>query len=600
MPRLIVDVETYPNYFCVCAQDVETGKRWLFEGQDYDRTALQTLMRSHTIVTFNGNSFDVPMIGLSFYRPDLTESELSLAAVSLINGCRRSELFERYEIPAKAMSKVDHIDLIEVAFGKASLKLYAGRLHAPRLRDLPYDPGSRLTEGQKADVLRYCWNDVANTLLLYRELENQIALRESMGERYGIDLRSKSDAQIAEAVIAQEIAKITSRRPKRPQVASDTVLRYEPPAFVSFETAQMRSVFKRLVDSEFYLNGSGEVVAPMHLDYLKFQLGYSTYKMGIGGLHSSEKSKTHLSDDRRVLIDKDVTSYYPSIILNNRYFPPHLGDSFLTVYQDIVNRRVKAKREGDRLTDATLKIVINGSFGKLGSKWSVLYAPNLMLQVTLTGQLSLLMLIERLESAGFSVVSANTDGFVTSVDRNRIDEYQRLCSEWEAKTGFQLEEKVYRALYSRDVSNYIAIQEDGKVKLKGTYRPADISKNPNAEIVSEAVVAYLQHGTDPRDTIRSCTDPRKFVTVQRVTTGASKDGDYLGKVIRSYNATKDYTPIKKGKGGNVQTSFGSKPLMTMGEDLPDDVDYTHYERLAWKSIRKDFSDPADAQMSLFG
>lgn len=90
MPRLIVDVETYPNYFCVCAQDVETGKRWLFEGQDYDRTALQTLMRSHTIVTFNGNSFDVPMIGLSFYRPDLTESELSLAAASLINGCRRS------------------------------------------------------------------------------------------------------------------------------------------------------------------------------------------------------------------------------------------------------------------------------------------------------------------------------------------------------------------------------------------------------------------------------------------------------------------------------------------------------------------------------
>lgn len=61
----------------------------------------------------------------------------------------------------------------------------------------------------------------------------------------------------------------------------------------------------------------------------------------------------------------------------------------------------------------TFKIVLNGTFGKLGSKYSFLYSPNLMIQVTITGQLALLMLIEALEAAGISVVSANTDGIVS-------------------------------------------------------------------------------------------------------------------------------------------------------------------------------------------
>ena len=242
---------------------------------------------------------------------------------------------------------------------------------------------------------------------------------------------------------------------------------------------------------------------------------------------------------------------------------------------------------------------MNGSFGKLGSKFSIIYAPDLMIQVTLTGQLSLFMLIEALELEGFSVVSANTDGFVTKVERSREERFQQICREWEEQTRLELEEERYKALYSRDISNYIAFTESGKVKLKGDYRPGDISKNPDYDVVSEAVVEYLRSGRDPAETIRSCTDVRKFVSVTRVTGGAYKDDEYLGKVIRSYKARNDYTPIKRATKGNVQTTWGNRGLMELPDELPPDLDHSAYERMAWKIIRKDFDRPENHQMDLF-
>ena len=117
-------------------------------------------------------------------------------------------------------------------------------------------------------------------------------------------------------------------------------------------------------------------------------------------------------------MDCDVASYYPSIILNQGLCPANIGENFLRVYKKIVDERLKAKKEGDKVVSESLKIVINGSFGKFGSKFSALYAPEMLLQVTLTGQLALLMLIEKLENADIKVISANTDGVVSVFDRS--------------------------------------------------------------------------------------------------------------------------------------------------------------------------------------
>lgn len=111
----------------------------------------------------------------------------------------------------------------------------------------------------------------------------------------------------------------------------------------------------------------------------------------------------------------------------------------------------------------TKKIVMNGTFGKLGSKWSIFYAPAEMIQVTITGQLALLMLIEALELVGISVVSANTDGIVIKCRRDWEWLRDSIVQWWESVTGFETEHAQYTQVASRDVNSYVAIKSNGEI-----------------------------------------------------------------------------------------------------------------------------------------
>jgi hypothetical protein len=246
-----------------------------------------------------------------------------------------------------------------------------------------------------------------------------------------------------------------------------------------------------------------------------------------------------------------------------------------------VARRLAAKHAGDKVTADALKITINGSFGKFGSKWSKLYSPDLLIQTTITGQLALLMLIEALESEGIAVVSANTDGVVIKCPVARAAMMEFVVWEWEQATGFETEATRYRAIYSRDVNNYLAIKPDGSWKAKGAYAPAGLQKNPTNEICTAAVVKFLIDGTPVEDTIRACTDIRKFVTIRQVKGGAVKGEQFLGKAVRWYYAAGATGTINyKVNGYTVARSQGAKPLMDLPAEFPADVDFDWYIREA--------------------
>src|SRR5262249_57828327 len=94
----------------------------------------------------------------------------------------------------------------------------------------------------------------------------------------------------------------------------------------------------------------------------------------------------------------------------------------------IVERRLELKRrakvagdpaERERLDiQATgLKLVLNSFVGKTGDPHSSLYDPAAFLAVTLSGELMLIDLIERLGQAKVRVLSANTDGVFLRVPR---------------------------------------------------------------------------------------------------------------------------------------------------------------------------------------
>jgi hypothetical protein len=578
--RLVFDIEVYENYFLVAFTSLVSGKVIYFErtnNHDFNADKLRWIVNAFCLVGFNSMNYDLVILALAL--AGKSTAELKRATHDII--VRELPGYQVLRSAKVKRLKPNHIDLIEVAPLRASLKIYGGRLHAPRMQDLPFAPDTVLTPDQISIVRWYCINDLTNTAFLHESLKEQLALREALSNEYRIDLRSKSDAQIAEAVIAAEVETLNGIRIQRPGIAIGTRYRYQIPRFLRYESPLMRWALDVVRNAQFVVSENGYVGMPPELNELKIKIANSTYRMGIGGLHSSEQSTAHIADDHTLLYSPDVTSYYPAIIINLGLYPKHLSTNFLKVYKRLVDRRVEAKKKGNKVEADSLKITVNGSFGKLASPYSVLYSPDLLIQVTLTGQLTLLMLIERLEIRGITVVSANTDGITIKCPRTRREEMLGVVRKWEEDTGFVTEGTYYRALYSRDVNNYIAVKEDGSATLKGSYAKTGLQKNPTNQICVDAVIALLTTGAPIETTIRSCCDIRRFVTVRNVSGGAVKDGVYLGKSIRWYYREGEESEIVYANNGNtVPRSMGACPLMDLPKEFPSDVDFGWYEREA--------------------
>lgn len=581
-PTLVCDTEVYGDYFLVMFRNIDTGNVVALEkydGVELDVIKLRAILYANRIVTFNGINYD--LVTISAAMAGKTNAQIKQASDLVIKTNLKPWIVAQ-KMGFKILERIDHIDVIEVAPGRASLKLYAGRAHAIKLQDLPYDPDSVVGEAEREQLRLYCENDLQLTEGLYRSLIPQIELRNKMTAEYGEDLRSKSDAQIAEAVIKGQLGKETGVKPSRPEIPEGTKFKYKPPKFIFFATHNLREAFVDICDADFSVASGGKVNSPKGFEGRIVEVGAAKYRMGQGGLHSCESKQTFEADDDFIILDRDVASYYPAIILNCNLFPKHLGEQFLKVYRKIVDQRLKAKHDGDKVTADSLKITINGSFGKFGSMWSALYSPNLLIQTTVTGQLALLMLIEQFEMCGARVISANTDGIVIYVHKELLHHVEDCIAWWEIITGFETEETRYRGLYSRDVNNYIAIKADKGFKTKGVFVPPNLAKNPANEICAEAVIAFLMHNTPVEETVVQCGDIRKFLTVRTVNGGALFNDKYLGKVVRWYYRAGSTDKITyKLNGKLVASSTGAAPLMELPDALPTDVDYAKYIGMAY-------------------
>lgn len=643
------DIEVYPNYCLFAFKGCISKKIVYFECYDHvltpmDRAKMKWILDSFCIINFNGRKYDFPVTTLALAGKDC-EKMWDATQMLIEFGLQAQEVYKKYG--TKSM-QINQIDLIELTALGPGLKVCAGRLHAPRMQDLPFAPGTFLTMNQIRVLRRYCINDLDNTILLYENVKPLIEIRASQGEKYGLDLRSHSDAQMAEAIIGSEIRKRTGRKHiPRTELPPGTVYHYQIPPHIKYSTPLLNWVLETIRHATFRISETdGSVVMPPELAQMTITMGQSTYKMGIGGLHSQEKSAAHVSDEDHVVIDTDVTSYYPYLIMNAGLVPENLGPIFMLVYSQIVAERVAAKARKDTKTAEVLKIVVNGTFGKLGSKWSIMYAPNLMLQVTLTGQLNILMLAERLELAGIQVTSVNTDGIVVKCKRSMEDTFHGIVKQWEKETGLGTEETRYRATYSKDINNYIAVYEQpdkGKLfKTKGLYAETAPKKNAVNEICVDAVKAFIGEGVSPEVTVNGCRDIRKFTTMRAVRGGAVKldkgsydvnasvekmrdivrsvggydvgdelwalpgmpvedakplsdiykmvcannKGVYLGKIIRWYYGTGAEGEIIAATSGNkVARTDGATPCMDLPDEFPADINLQWYVDETYRILR---------------
>lgn len=360
------DTECYPDYW-LCRVGDQCFQT--FPGQPLDTTRMRQALTNATMLTFNGNHYDHPMISLALTGADAATLWAANNTIIVPGGQGLMPWeFERHW--GIKLLQWDTIDIMNVAPGQGGLKAYGGKMHMRKMQELPIPVGTSIGLFDRPVIRDYCGNDCETTAALGDAMSSQIKLREEMSIEYGIDLRSKSDPQIAEAVMKS----LLPFEVQIPIVAAGAQFNYRPPAWMSFRTEQMQDVFRTMCNSKFAINpkggvspgydncyvdwGKDQVRLDPHGQFVKCPTGWQhklvtmggmAYAMGIGGLHSTESRVAIVAGHGCKLLSPDVASYYPNLILETGVFPQQIGPVFQEIYRGWLDTRMEAKHRATAL-----------------------------------------------------------------------------------------------------------------------------------------------------------------------------------------------------------------------------------------------------------
>ena len=566
---LAYDVETLPNLLSFVFQNVndpdQVSEFVVFGDRDDRPNMVKWLQESRPeLVGFNSYWFDDLILAAVFLAPQNPPETFYDLSQKLIEN-RRDEIRYWTQI-ARARDEIGSIDLLQVLGSRnVSLKELAGKLGLSVV-EMPVPHDRPVSPDELEIVLAYNRSDVQVTTALYHELAAVIETRRGIGREFGVNALSCSDSVLANRILEKLHGRPKTQGTPRVRIDLENVISGK----LRFETPEFRDLLRELRG----LSLSGE-------DSFSFskriRFGRNVYKLGTGGIHSEDSPGVFGTAGSR-LVDADVTSYYPQIMLQNEIFPEHLDRGFLSFFRELVDARIKAKREGDKIRADGLKITINATFGKLNSQFFWLYDPRAFIAVTVNGQLFLLDLIEKLELAGIPVLSANTDGVLSQIPPELETVYSAVVDEWQSRTGFELEFQDLELYVRRDVNNYVSRTVSGRVKTKGVFsEERNLREGFRAPIIARALVQWFTRGITPEETIDSETavlpfcyvfKPEKaFQMVFRTPLGDSP----TGRVNRYYMARKGGLLVKRSAAGR-EIMVRKSPVRLVNETLPERVD----------------------------
>lgn len=380
------------------------------------------------------------------------------------------------------------------------------------------------------EMADYNDNDVYIVAELIRMNQEEVLLRYRISEEYKVDVYSASRSTIADKVIVKLYSKFTGLHPK---------------AFIDTKTIRRKILVSEILSDKiaFSTPELNDILSGIRSLTLKGEKGEfdreftfmgTSYTIATGGLHSNEIPAVYVENSDSIIVDRDVASYYPNMIRSLKVCQKHLiPKAWFRIADTIVDERLEHKhlakdksldimeRDKHATAAACLKIVANaGIFGKMGSEKSFLCDKKAMYQVTINGQLFLLMLIEKLELAGIHVISANTDGIVTIVPRELEQTADDICHWWEKHLGLELEFTYYTKYVTEGVNSYLTVKRGGSSKFKGRMNPKmfleDLSKGYNSPIVAKCVTEYFINGTPVIETLRNAKSILDFCRTQNV------------------------------------------------------------------------------------
>ena len=483
-----------------------------------------------------------------------------------------------------------------------------------QLNKLAYNDFDRYVLPKYVDgMLHYNLNDVFIVCEMVRQKIDEIRLRYSISSAFKINVLSSARANIADKLLVKTYSEKTGLTPEK---------------FIKTRTERTRMSFDKVIfpHIQFKTKQLQDLLADMKKVYVyhttkedfcrEVEFYGTKYTLACGGIHTQDSPVVLVSDDKYLYKHFDYNSYYPSIVVSFEICPAHLNKKiFVEIVKDYKETRVKCKHTPDsegfvikgvpnKVAAEVLKIVINAIYGKFGSDTFFLYDRLAQLKVTINGQLMTMTLVEELELNGIHVISANTDGIIIKLPRDKQDIFDEITKRWNETNKMGADSENYKAYYARDVNNYFAIWENGKFEAKGDLDPKqyikDLKKGYDMPIVATAVYEYFVNNVPVMDTLTKCTNILDFCKTQNigrqfhVIVNRTEKGklitEQIQRHVRFYISNNGVIIQKENNLTNEKSVLGGGLTVRVLNSLDDkpieerDINYKYYYDEAYKII----------------
>ena len=431
----------------------------------------------------------------------------------------------------------------------------------------------KLTPEELGETIKYCRNDVQETMDLFLQLKSDFDSRLELINEFKLPLleMSKTNSQTIATILGAE----------RRECKDEFNLNF-PPYLNRIKN------YKHIVDWFKKFKTTAELTdddkKKLYSQKLDIDVAGVPHTFAWGGLHGAIPKYYGTG----YYLHIDVNSYYPSLMISHNYFsravPTEGGERFKWVYNE--NLRLKKYPELKKKRQV-YKLICNSTYGCFKDKYNPLYDPLMANNICVTGQLALLLLIEMLEPY-CKLIQSNTDGLIVKLQS--LDDYEvidDICWEWEQLTGVKLAfDPIITKIYQKDVNNYLFINEDGEVEAKGAYVKKLNPLDYDLPIVNKAMREYMINGTPVEETINNCDELIQFQKIVKLSSKYARvewnGQQFTNKCYRVFATTyKNYGNICKIKTNKANAEkFANTPYWCYVEngDIRGKKTFNHLDR----------------------
>ena len=465
-----------------------------------------------------------------------------------------------------------------------------------------------LTEEEKQLTEKYNMSDLEQTYHNFLELQDPLILRLNLIKEFNIDKKYLTATEARLASIALHAKQIPG-------------IEYQYVAPKIYDTLKIKN--QAVID--YYLSEGFRKVSTGE-NKLTVTLCGVEHQLGSGGIHAARK-KCHETN----MLYLDVSGYYNLVMINYNLLPRTIPEEGKKLYEYMYHQQLKLKGVDDAKR-WVYKTILLAVFGASMNEHTDFYDPQIGSLITITGQIFLVDLLEKLEGK-VKLIQSNTDGIIVKpLTTSSKEEVLAIVDEWCTRTGFVIKPKEIAEIHQRDVNNYCYRLTNGSTDTKGdafigSWAIDEPVKNEfytakETAIISKAVLAYFLENTAVEETIEKYKDNLlyfqflckklsydycKYMTLDETNNIVAEE--YVSDLNRCFALKSDgkttnfIVKYKKDKSGKEKKSkipnmpdnyfiYNNEILSNESKTkLKQKIDYNYYVDRAYKRISEFFEMP---------